>query len=81
MGNWDLKSWLGDMTPVEDSTGLFDGNLARYGFDNVFKYKYDTTLPTHGCVKVTYKARFTAREAVWLPIETIEGPGVLSQQQ
>ena len=45
----------------------------------VFRYKYDTSLPEHGNVKVTYKPRLstvgTATEAEWLPIERAQVPG------
>lgn len=33
--NWNLEQWLSQMTPVDGS--LFEGELARYSFDNVFR--------------------------------------------
>lgn len=33
--NWDLEGWLAKMTPVDGS--LFEGNVARISFDNVFR--------------------------------------------
>jgi hypothetical protein len=33
--NWNLEQWLSQMTPVDGS--LFEGELARFSFDNVFR--------------------------------------------
>lgn len=33
--NWDFENWLMKMTPIDAS--LFEGNLARISFDNVFR--------------------------------------------
>lgn len=33
--NWNLEKWLDGMSPVD--SGLFEGKLARYSFDNVFR--------------------------------------------
>lgn len=33
--NWNLEEWLSKMTPVNGA--LFEGDLARFSFDNVFR--------------------------------------------
>lgn len=72
--NWDFNDWFQGTSASIDAADLFDGNFARYSFDNVFRYLYvGDTLAEHGGVKVMYKQRLSARgsrvEAEWAPVE------------
>lgn len=40
--NWDFENWLMKMTPIDSS--LFEGNLGRISFDNVFRCGSDFSL-------------------------------------
>ena len=74
--NWDFETWLRGCVPGVES-GMFEGNFARYTFDNVFRYQYDRTLPSHGCVHVTYKEslswRGDSKNAEWKPWQDVNG--------
>ena len=58
--------------------GLFEGKLARYTFDNVYRYTYKESLWQHGGVKVTYKERLSYQagenDAEWSPVVERELP-------
>jgi hypothetical protein len=58
--------------------GLFEGKMARYTFDHVFRYTYTEALWQHGGVKVTYKDKlsYTAghNDAEWSPVVARERP-------
>ena len=75
MANWDFKGWFQNMAPdLEEGNNMFEGDFARFTFDNVFSYMYvGAALASHGGVKMTYKERLStrgdSREAEWLPIE------------
>jgi len=85
LANWDFEEWLAGMNvtgPDGETTtrGLFEGKLARYTFDNVFRYTYVETLWQHGGVKVDYKARLSdtagENDAEWSPVVSRERPPV-----
>ena len=72
--NWDFEAWLRGMVNEETGHNLFEKGMARYSFDNVFRYYYvGPELHEHGGVKVVYKDRLsrtaTALDAEWAPLE------------
>ena len=76
--NWQIEEWLVQMTPVDATP--FTGKMARFSFDNVFRYQYlGETHAFHGGVKVTYKDRLsrvgTSINSEWGPIEKVKVPG------
>ena len=78
LANWDIDRWLRGMVN-ESGANMFDGKLARYTFDNVYRYKYvGVVLPEHGGVHVTYKHRLshtkTDDDAEWAPVEAKTTP-------
>ena len=72
--NWDFEAWLRGMVNEETGHNLFEKGMARYSFDNVFRYYYvGPVLHEHGGVKVVYKDRLSrtgsALDAEWAPLE------------
>lgn len=72
--NWDFEAWLRGMVNEDTGHNLFEKGMARYSFDNVFRYYYvGPELHEHGGVKVVYKDRLsrtaTALDAEWAPLE------------
>ena len=85
LANWDFEEWLAGMNAtstdgVTTTRGLFEGKLARYTFDNVYRYTYAEALWQHGGVKVTYKERLSLtageNDAEWSPVKETERPPV-----
>ena len=83
LANWDFEKWLEGMNVETDAgksttRGLFEGKMARYTFDHVFRYTYTEALWQHGGVKVTYKDKlsYTAghNDAEWSPVVARERP-------
>ena len=85
LANWDFERWLEGMNvPTSEGTtttrGLFEGQFARYTFDNVYRYEYVESLWQHGGVKVTYKERLSysagENDAEYSPVVARERPPV-----
>ena len=81
LANWDFEAWMLGMNVERNdgstsTRGLFEGKLARYTFDNVYRYQYVEELWQHGGVKVTFKSRLSLgageNDAEWGPVEERE---------